>query len=101
MRNIVPLNECPAGKAIAWTWTYAGSHKARIYGPVLYETLEEALADAGPLLLESKGKGVIVNYKATDESSITIYEFKHIATYPRREPWEWSKSCFNPKNWFK
>ena len=30
MRNIVPLNECPAGKAIAWTWTYAGKYARKL-----------------------------------------------------------------------
>ncbi len=89
-------NGVPPGKVCAWV---TGDDKKMIFGVVQYDTLDEALADAGSLLLESGGRSVIINHKEPDESFLHVYELKKIASWAKQEPADWS--WINPVNWFK
>lgn len=97
-RKVVPASAegVPAGKAYAWVKNDSGN---MMFGYVTYDSLSEALDDVGTLLLETKGRSVVVNYKDPDGVQLHIYELKHIASFGKNEPIDWS--WLNPKNWFR
>ena len=98
LRNVIPApGGVPPGKTLAWVKNRDG---AVIYGYVIYDTLAEAMQDVGVLLMESEGHAVVVNSKDADESFLHVFELKKIASWPKQEPFDWSKSKLNPRNWF-
>jgi hypothetical protein len=102
MRNIVSPDQFPNGTPPGKAHASARDHHGDIsYGYVLYDSLSEALKDAGDLLLETNARSVVINYKEPDESFLTVYELKRVMKLPKKQPRNpGDMSWFNPFTWF-
>ena len=73
----------PPGKAILWVKNESGQQVSALW---LYESYEDALADAGNQLLKHKGRSVTINYKTPDENFLDVWVLERKAHYPKGKP---------------
>lgn len=72
---------CPPGKSILWVTKeyrrFFGSETVILSGYIVYEDINEALADMAPKLLFFSGEYAFVNKKSEDGQSLDVWTLQY------------------------